>query len=57
MIVLGSNSDVAVAFVEKVNDDGSIVISESNIKGLGIVSYRTIDADAATELIYITGNN
>ncbi|MFQ3852271.1 amidase domain-containing protein [Staphylococcus sp. 2S1] len=35
-----------VAFVEKVNDDGSIVISESNIKGLGIVSYRTIDADA-----------
>ncbi|OEK76039.1 N-acetylmuramoyl-L-alanine amidase [Staphylococcus saprophyticus] len=46
-----------VAFVEKVNDDGSIVISESNIKGLGIVSYRTIDADAATELSYITGNN
>lgn len=46
-----------VAFVEKVNDDGSIVISESNVKGLGIVSYRTIDADSATELSYITGKN
>jgi surface antigen len=29
-----------VAFVEKVNDDGSIIISESNVKGLGIVSYH-----------------
>lgn len=44
-----------VAFVEKVNDDGSIVISESNVKGLGIVSHRTIDADVATDLSYITG--
>ncbi|UDI77309.1 amidase domain-containing protein [Staphylococcus taiwanensis] len=42
-----------VAFVEKVNDDGSIIISESNVKGLGIVSYRTIDADTAKELHYI----
>ncbi len=33
-----------VAFVEKVNSDGSIVISESNVKGLGIISHRTINA-------------
>lgn len=44
-----------VAFVEKVNRDGSIVISESNVKGLGIISYRTINAEAAEELSYITG--
>ena len=31
-----------VAFVEKVNDDGSIIISESNVKGLGIVSYLSL---------------
>lgn len=44
-----------VAFVEKVNDDGSIVISESNVKGLGVISYRTIDADDASDLDYIQG--
>ncbi|AWQ35561.1 TPA: amidase domain-containing protein [Staphylococcus aureus] len=44
-----------VAFVEKVNSDGSIVISESNVKGLGIISHRTINASAAEELSYITG--
>ncbi|MCJ1667140.1 amidase domain-containing protein [Staphylococcus sp. NRL 19/737] len=50
----GANSVYGhVAFVEKVNDDGSIVVSESNVKGLGIVSYRVIDADTAQELHYI----
>lgn len=44
-----------VAFVEKVNDDGSIVISETNVKGLGVISYRTIDANTAKQLDYITG--
>lgn len=44
-----------VAFVEKVNADGSIIISESNVKGLGVISYRTIDADDASQLNYITG--
>ncbi|MDU4600672.1 MAG: amidase domain-containing protein, partial [Staphylococcus warneri] len=39
-----------VAFVEKVNADGSIIISESNVKGLGVISYRTIDADDASQL-------
>ncbi|UXV35027.1 amidase domain-containing protein [Staphylococcus sp. IVB6181] len=44
-----------VAFVEKVNPDGSIVISESNVQGLGVISYRTIDAQDASELSYIEG--
>ncbi|WP_270235004.1 amidase domain-containing protein [Staphylococcus warneri] len=44
-----------VAFVEKINADGSIIISESNVKGLGVISYRTIDADDASQLDYITG--
>lgn len=44
-----------VAFVEKVNADGSIIISESNVKGLGVISYRTTDADDASQLDYITG--
>lgn len=46
-----------VAFVEKVNSDGSIVISESNVQGLGVISYRTIDADDASELSYIEGQD
>lgn len=46
-----------VAFVEKVNNDGSIVISESNVQGLGVISYRTIDAEDASELSYIEGQN
>lgn len=44
-----------VAFVEKVNRDGSIIISESNVKGLGVISYRIINADDAEDLSYITG--
>lgn len=46
-----------VAFVEKVNDDGSIVVSESNVKGLGVISYRTIDKEAAQSLDYIEGES
>ncbi|UXR69476.1 amidase domain-containing protein [Staphylococcus sp. IVB6246] len=42
-----------VAFVEDVRSDGSIVISESNVKGLGVISYRTIDATSAQSLDYI----
>ena len=44
-----------VAFVEKVNKDGSIVVSESNVKGLGVISYRTIDKEDADSLDYIKG--
>lgn len=46
-----------VAFVEKVNDDGSIVISETNVKGLGVISFRTIDAKTAQQLDFITGQS
>lgn len=46
-----------VAFVEKVNRDGSIVISESNVKGLGVISYRTIGAQEAQDLTYIQGKH
>ena len=30
-----------VAVVEKVNPDGSIEISESNVQGVGVISHRT----------------
>lgn len=42
-----------VAIVEKINSDGSIEISESNVKGLGVISQRTFTADQASKLTYI----
>ena len=33
-----------IAFVEKVNSDGSIEISEANVVGLGVISFRTLPA-------------
>ncbi|UEX90161.1 amidase domain-containing protein [Staphylococcus ratti] len=55
---LGADSHYGhVAFVEKVLSDGTIIISESNVKGLGVISYRTIDADDAQYLTYIKSNN
>lgn len=42
-----------VAFVEKVNKDGSILISEMNIKGLNVVSTRTIVAEKTGMLSYV----
>ena len=44
-----------IAFVEQVKSDGSILISESNVKGLGIVSYRTFDAETAKQFTYVIG--
>lgn len=44
-----------VAFVEQVKSDGSILISESNVKGLGVVSYRTFDAETAKQFTYVIG--
>lgn len=44
-----------VAIVEVVNEDGSILISESNVLGLGIVSYRTFSAQDAKKLTYVIG--
>lgn len=42
-----------VAIVEHVNADGSILISESNVKGLGIISNRVISASSVPFLQYI----
>lgn len=42
-----------VAIVEKVNEDGSIEISESNVKGLGVISSRSFTADEAGQLTFI----
>ena len=36
-----------VSFVEKVLDNGDFVVSESNVKGLGVVTMRTIPASTA----------
>lgn len=43
-----------VAFVEHVNEDGSILISEMNAQGLNVVSTRTIQAEYVGMLTYIT---
>ncbi|MBW3093660.1 CHAP domain-containing protein [Bifidobacterium sp. 82T10] len=42
-----------VAIVEKIHKDGSIEVSESNVKGLGVISHRTISASDAKQLQYI----
>ncbi|KAB5606746.1 CHAP domain-containing protein [Bifidobacterium jacchi] len=42
-----------VAVVERINSDGSIEVSESNVKGLGVVSHRTFSAADAAQLNYI----
>ena len=45
-----------VAFVEDVRPDGSILISESNFKGLGVVSYRVFDGATASQFSYVKGH-
>lgn len=53
--VLGADSTYGhVAFCEKVYEDGSILISEMNAVGLGVVSTRMISAEYAGMLTYIT---
>ena len=44
-----------IAFVEQVKSDGSILISEANAKGLGVVSYRTFDKATANQFTYVIG--
>lgn len=44
-----------IAFVEQVKSDGTILISESNGQGLGIISYRTFDAETAKQFTYVIG--
>ncbi|HFH9684177.1 immunogenic secreted protein [Streptococcus pyogenes] len=45
-----------VAVVEQIKEDGSILISESNVMGLGTISYRTFTADQASLLTYVVGD-
>lgn len=53
--VLGADSIYGhVAFCEKVNEDGSILISEMNAVGLGVVSTRTILAEYTNLMSYIS---
>lgn len=42
-----------VAIVEHVNADGSILISESNVRGLGVISNRVIPSGSVPFLQYI----
>ena len=42
-----------VGFVEAVNADGSLYISEMNVRGLNVISYRTISASVAAQATYI----
>ena len=44
-----------IAFVEDVSSDGSVLISESNVSGLGVVTYRVFDSGAAKNLTYVIG--
>ena len=45
-----------VAFVEQVKSDGSILISESNVKGLGVISYRTLMQKQQNNLLMLLEN-
>ncbi|MCD2137787.1 lysozyme family protein [Salinicoccus halitifaciens] len=42
-----------VAFVETVNDDGSVVVSEMNWEAHNVINYRTVSASDASQLEYI----
>lgn len=42
-----------VGFVEEVKSNGDIIVSEMNVKGLNVLSYRTIPASQANSLSYI----
>lgn len=53
--VLGADPTYGhVGFVEKVNEDGSILISEMNAQGLNVVSTRTIQSEYVGMLTYTT---
>ncbi len=45
-----------VAFVERVNPDGSFEVSEMNYRGWNVVSWRSISAGAAANYNFIHGN-
>ncbi|HFI0508488.1 TPA: CHAP domain-containing protein, partial [Streptococcus suis] len=39
----------------EVKADGSVLISESNIEGLGVINYRILDAASAKTFTYVIG--
>lgn len=52
--VLGADPTYGhIAFVEAINQDGSLEISEMNVEGLGVVSSRTIESAYTSSLTYI----
>lgn len=52
--VAGASAEYGhVAFVERVNKDGSILVSEMNVKGLNVVDYRPISTSDASLSTYI----
>ena len=51
--VTSTRGEGHVVFVEAVNDDGSILISEMNHLGWAVKSTQTIDAGTAAGYIYI----
>ena len=44
-----------VVFVEQVKSDGTVLISESNAQGLGVVSFRVFDKETAKQFTYVIG--
>ena len=42
-----------IMFVEKVKKDGGFVVSESNVKGLGTISYREFSKEDAKQMQFI----
>lgn len=44
-----------VAFVEQVRSDGSILVSEANVVGLGVLDYRSFTKEEAKQFHYVIG--
>lgn len=44
-----------VGFVEEVKEDGTVLMSESNFKGLGTINYRVFSPEVAKTLTYVKG--
>lgn len=42
-----------IMFVEKVKKDGGVVVSEANVKGLGVISTRSFSKSEAKQINYI----
>ena len=44
-----------VVFVEQVKSDGTVLISESNAQGLGVITFRIFDKETAKQFTYVIG--